>query len=70
MGGDVRILENAAGFNREEDFTLVTYGNPLDSFEAGDFVLDELRCEHFFRQHTHPAAWKRRITIFCPKSIN
>jgi transcription-repair coupling factor (superfamily II helicase) len=47
---DVRILEGAAEFNREEDFTLATFGSPLGSFEAGDFVLEELRRESFFRQ--------------------
>jgi transcription-repair coupling factor (superfamily II helicase) len=53
---DVRILEEAAEYNSEEDFTLATYGSPLGSFEAGDFVLDELRREHFFRQLND---WKR-----------
>ena len=47
---DVRIVEAAAEFNREEDFTLATFGSPLGSFEAGDFVLEELRRESFFRQ--------------------
>ena len=53
---DVRILEGAAEFNSEEDFTLATYGSPLGTFEAGDFVLEELRREHFFRQLND---WKR-----------
>ncbi len=53
---DVRILEGAAEFNSEEDFTLVSYGSPLGSFEAGDFVLEELRRESFFRQLNE---WKR-----------
>jgi len=47
---DVRILEGAAEFNSEEDFTLATFGSPLGTFEAGDFVLEELRRDHFFRQ--------------------
>ena len=47
---DVRIVEGPAGINREEDFTLATFGSPLGTFEAGDFVLEELRREHFFRQ--------------------
>ncbi len=53
---DVRILEDAAGYNSEEDFTLASYGSPLGTFEAGDFVLEELRREHFFRQLND---WKR-----------
>jgi transcription-repair coupling factor (superfamily II helicase) len=47
---DVRILENAAEFNSEEDFTLACFGSPLGTFEAGDFVLEETRRETFFRQ--------------------
>ncbi len=53
---DVRILEGAAEFNREEDFTLATFGSPLGTFEAGDFVLEELRRENFFRLLNE---WKR-----------
>ena len=34
----------------EEDFTLATYSSPLGTFDAGDFVLDELRRETFFKQ--------------------
>ncbi len=53
---DVRILEGAAEFNSEEDFSLATYGSPLGTFEAGDFVLEEGRREHFFRQINE---WRR-----------
>ena len=53
---DVRILEGAAEFNSEEDFTIAAYGSPLGIFEAGDFVLEELRRENFFRQIND---WKR-----------
>ena len=53
---DVRILENAAEFNQEEDFTLACFGSPLGTFEAGDFVLEETRRETFFRQLND---WKR-----------
>ncbi len=34
----------------EENFTLATYGSPLGTFDAGDFILDELRREAFFKQ--------------------
>ena len=53
---DVRILEGAAEFNSEEDFTLASYGSPLGTFEAGDFVLEELRRESFFKLLNE---WKR-----------
>ncbi len=49
-GADVRILEDAAEYNSEEDFTLACFGSPLGTFEAGDFVLEETRRENFFRQ--------------------
>ncbi len=47
---EARILEGAAEPVGEEDFTLATFGSPFGSFEAGDFVLEELRREQFFRQ--------------------
>jgi transcription-repair coupling factor (superfamily II helicase) len=53
---DVRILEGAIESKGEEDFTLASYGSPLGTFEAGDFVLEELRREHFFKQLNE---WKR-----------
>jgi transcription-repair coupling factor (superfamily II helicase) len=53
---DLRILEGAAEYNSEEDFTLATYGSPLGAFEAGDFVLEEGRRENFFRQVNQ---WRR-----------
>ncbi|MEN9975409.1 MAG: hypothetical protein RLZZ282_1415 [Verrucomicrobiota bacterium] len=53
---EVRVLEGAAEVNREEDFTLATFDNPLGAFDAGDFVLEEARRERFFRQLNE---WKR-----------
>jgi transcription-repair coupling factor (superfamily II helicase) len=53
---DVRILEGAAEYNSEEDFTLATFSSPLGTFEAGDFVLEEARRENFFRQLNE---WRR-----------
>ena len=47
---DVRILEAAAEFNSEEDFSLACFGSPFGTFEAGDFILEEARRERFFRQ--------------------
>ncbi len=53
---DVRILADAAEYNSEEDFTLACFGSPLGTFEAGDFVLEEARRDHFFKQLND---WKR-----------
>ncbi len=53
---DVRILEEAAEFNSEEDFTLACYASPLGTFEAGDFILEEARRDNFFQQINE---WKR-----------
>ena len=44
------ITENTAEGEIEEDFTLAAYSSPLGTFDAGDFVLDELRREAFFKQ--------------------
>ncbi len=53
---DVRITEDAADLEGEEDFTLACYGSPLGVFEAGDFVLEEARRDAFFKQLNE---WKR-----------
>lgn len=47
---DFFISEAPAAGAIEEDFTLATYASPLGTFDAGDFVLDELRRESFFKQ--------------------
>ncbi|WP_411827891.1 transcription-repair coupling factor [Luteolibacter sp. AS25] len=47
---DFLITENSGETGSEEDFTLAAYASPLGTFDAGDFVLDELRRESFFRQ--------------------
>jgi transcription-repair coupling factor (superfamily II helicase) len=44
------ITSNTAEGVIEEDFTLASYSSPLGTFDAGDFVLDELRREAFFKQ--------------------
>jgi transcription-repair coupling factor (superfamily II helicase) len=45
---DFLILSGTS--TEEENFTLATYGSPLGTFDAGDFVLDEIRREAFFKQ--------------------
>ena len=52
----VSIIEGAACGEGEEDFSLAAYPSPLGVFEAGDFILDEVRREQFFRQLN---AWRR-----------
>lgn len=47
---DVLILEGAQSGSGEEDFTLATFESPIGTFEAGDFILDEIRREQFFQQ--------------------
>ena len=47
---DFLITENTAENEIQEDCTLATYASPLGTFDAGDFVLDELRRETFFKQ--------------------
>ncbi|MFD0895999.1 transcription-repair coupling factor [Luteolibacter ambystomatis] len=47
---DVRILEDVADLEGEEDFTTACYNSPLGVFDAGDFVLEQSRREGFFKQ--------------------
>ncbi len=47
---DFFITENTTEGVIEENFTLAAYSSPLGTFDAGDFVLDELRREAFFKQ--------------------
>jgi transcription-repair coupling factor (superfamily II helicase) len=52
----VSILEGAQCGDGEEDFSLAVYPSPLGVFEAGDFILDEIRREQFFQQLN---TWRR-----------
>ena len=52
----VSILEGAQCCDGEEDFSLAVYPSPLGVFEAGDFILDEIRREQFFQQLN---TWRR-----------
>ncbi|MGA0846485.1 MAG: CarD family transcriptional regulator, partial [Luteolibacter sp.] len=53
---DVRILELPDQARDHDESQLAGYGSPLGNFEAGDFVLAELRREQFFRQINE---WRR-----------
>ena len=65
--GNVCILtsppENAAG---EEDFSLAIHDNPLGSFEAGDFVMQEMRHELAERQIREWLDRKWNVSMFFP----
>lgn len=65
--GNVCILtsppENAAG---EEDFSLAIHDNPLGSFEAGDFVMQEMRRELAERQIREWLDRKWNVSMFFP----
>ncbi len=47
---DFIITDTPLSREGEEDFALASFASPLGTFDAGDFVLDELRRETFFRQ--------------------
>lgn len=47
---DVRVIEGAEYPVAELDLSRATFGSPFGVFEAGDFVLNEVRRENFFRQ--------------------
>lgn len=47
---DVRVIENAEYPAAELDLSRASHGSPFGVFEAGDFVLNEVRRENFFRQ--------------------
>lgn len=52
----LRLLEGSATTEGEEDFSTACFGSPLGTFDAGDFVLQEIRRDAFFLQI---AEWKR-----------
>ncbi len=47
---DVRVIGEAEFPEEEPDFSRATHASPFGVFEAGDFVLNEVRRENFFRQ--------------------
>ncbi len=46
----VEVLDGAEFAVGEDDLALATHSSPFGVFEAGDFVLNEVRRENFFRQ--------------------
>ncbi|MGA0853353.1 MAG: DEAD/DEAH box helicase, partial [Luteolibacter sp.] len=53
---EISVMEGARCGDGEEDFSLAAYPSPLGVFEAGDFILDEIRREQFFQQIN---SWQR-----------
>jgi len=47
---DVRVIEDAEVPGAVADLSRATFASPFGVFEAGDFVLNEVRRENFFRQ--------------------
>ena len=46
----ILITDSPTSTDTEEDFSTACFANPLGRFEAGDFVLEQSRRDHFFRQ--------------------
>jgi transcription-repair coupling factor (superfamily II helicase) len=48
--GHVHVIDGAAEPALEDDLSRAFFSSPFGVFEAGDFVLNEIRRENFFRQ--------------------
>ncbi len=62
---DVAILEGPADPEVEEDFSTACFGKPFGSFEAGDFVVEDMLRERFFGQlaEWHRDGWRIGIVF-------
>ncbi len=61
----VQILEGSQGSDAIEDFTTAFLDHGLGEFEAGDFVVDELKRERFFAQLREWRLGGWRVHIVC-----
>ncbi len=61
----VRIMEGAGGADVQEDFSTAFYEHGLGEFEAGDFVVDEVKRERFFAQLREWREQNWSVHIFC-----
>ena len=63
--GAVRILEHGQDTDGPEDDSLAFYEHGLGDFEAGDFVVDEIKRERFFGQlrDWRESGWA--VFVFC-----
>ena len=63
----VRILEGSESIveDGQEDFSTAFYDHGLGEFEAGDFVVDEIKRERFFAQLREWRIDGWRVHVFC-----
>ncbi len=61
----VRILEGSEGVDAIEDYATAFLDHGLGEFEAGDFVVDEIKRERFFAQLREWRIEGWRVHIFC-----
>ncbi len=61
----VSMVEGAHGYEGVEDFTTAFFDHGLGEFEAGDFVVDELKRESFFAQLRQWREQGWQTHIFC-----
>jgi transcription-repair coupling factor (superfamily II helicase) len=61
----IRVLEHSEGVDEREDFETAFFDHGLGEFDAGDFVVDEVKRERFFRQlrEWRESGWG--VSVFC-----
>jgi transcription-repair coupling factor (superfamily II helicase) len=65
LAAQVRMLEGAEISSDTEDYSCAFFDPGLGEFEAGDFIVDEVKRERFFDQLTE---WRRdhwSVHLFC-----
>jgi transcription-repair coupling factor (superfamily II helicase) len=65
LAAQVRMLEGAEISSAAEDYSCAFFDPGLGEFEAGDFIVDEIKRERFFNQLTE---WRRdhwNVHLFC-----
>ncbi|MEI9896084.1 MAG: hypothetical protein WDN28_20025 [Chthoniobacter sp.] len=67
FAAQVRIMEHSEGNITEgaEDYTTAFYDHGLGEFEAGDFVVDEIKRERFFTQLREWRTDGWRVHVYC-----
>ncbi|HEY2342729.1 MAG TPA: DEAD/DEAH box helicase, partial [Chthoniobacteraceae bacterium] len=64
-GARATILTGSAGGGLEEDYGAAFFDHGLGEFEAGDFVVDEIKRERFFGQLREWREQRWRVHVFC-----
>ena len=65
LAAQVGFLEGAEGLSEQEDFTTAFFDHGLGEFEAGDFIVDELKRERFFDQLREWRLARWAVHVFC-----